>query len=268
MNKNDQVTVLVNSCDRYEEAWLPFFMLLKKYWSDCPFPLALNTESKDFSLDGLEIKVFHSRNSTWGGRLSDALKQIKTPYVIVMLEDFFLQKTVRTDKVLECLDAMQNDDSIGVFYFSRITGYDDGVESPFPAFKRMIATPHYSRYYLNCQTALWSRDVLLTAVQQVQSPWELEEMKYDQIPNDVLNKKFYCSKTTWYDKIRDEDIFSYLLVRDTGYGIFKSQWLWNNKDFFKREGIPCMCETLPTISRLLFLKDKYISIIKQYLNLK
>lgn len=261
MNQKNNVTVLVNSCDKYEEAWLPFFSLFKKYWPTCNYSLAINTESKNFSMDGMEIQMLHSCNTSWGGRLYEALKKISTPYVIVLLEDFFFQKPVREDKIKDCIHALEQDPSIAVFYFSRITGYK-GPEDEYTGFMRMIATPDYSRYYLNCQAAIWRKESLMKAVELCDSPWNLEEMKYEKIPAELKNMRFYCSSTTWYDKFRDGDIFSYLLVRDTGYGIYQSKWLWNNKNLFKKEGIPCKCETLPTLTKWSFIKQKYCNLLR------
>ena len=50
----DKIALLVNSCDKYEDLWAPFFTLLKKYWNP-EYPIVLNTESKDFNFEGLNI---------------------------------------------------------------------------------------------------------------------------------------------------------------------------------------------------------------------
>lgn len=262
MVTNSLVTVLVNSCDKYEEAWLPFLSLFKKYWPTCNFSMAINTESKDFSMDGMEIQMLHSCNTSWGGRLYEALQKIKTPYVIVLLEDFFFQKPVLEDKINACINALERNPSIAVFYFSHITGYK-GSDDDYEGFMRMNASPDYSRYYLNCQAAIWRRDSLMKAVEKCDSPWNLEEMRYEQIPAELRHMHFYCSTTTWYDKFRDGDIFSYLLVRETGYGIYQSKWLWNNKKLFQKEGIPCKCETLPTLTKWSFMKQKYSNLLRE-----
>ena len=218
-------------------------------------------------MDGMEIQMLHSNNSSWGGRLYEALQKISTPYVIVLLEDFFFQKPVREDKIKACINALEQDSSIAVFYFSRITGYK-GSDDEYAGFMRMIASPDYSRYYLNCQAAIWRKESLMRAVELCDSPWNLEEMKFNQIPTELKEMRFYCSTNTWYDKFRDGDVFSYLLVRDTGYGIYQSKWLWNNKKLFKREGIPCKCESLPTLSKYSYLRSKYLNAIKKRLTFK
>ena len=48
-----QLTVFVSSRDDYEDCWVPFFTLLKKYWPDCRLPIVLNTQQKHFAFDDI-----------------------------------------------------------------------------------------------------------------------------------------------------------------------------------------------------------------------
>ena len=46
---NNDVTIIVNSCDKYECAWEPFFKLFKINWPECEsFNIILNTEEKKY----------------------------------------------------------------------------------------------------------------------------------------------------------------------------------------------------------------------------
>ena len=47
IDKNSQYAVVVSSCDAYSDAWKPFFKLFFKYWSDCPFPIYLVTNTRE-----------------------------------------------------------------------------------------------------------------------------------------------------------------------------------------------------------------------------
>ena len=47
MRKND-ITIIVNSCDKYSDLWYPFFELLRIQWPDLSYPIILNTESKTY----------------------------------------------------------------------------------------------------------------------------------------------------------------------------------------------------------------------------
>ena len=55
MEKNNFV-VLINTCDKFEDCWIPFFKLWSLYWKNYNGTIYLNTEYKDFNYPGLEIK--------------------------------------------------------------------------------------------------------------------------------------------------------------------------------------------------------------------
>lgn len=245
-------SVLVCSCDKYEEAWAPFFALLKKYWSDCKFNLYLNTETKKCAIEG--VSTINVNEKSWTRRLNAALSKIDSEYVIVMLEDFFIQKKVASEKIDNLIDIMKKNTDIAVFYLNRITGYR--LQSEYAEYYKMIPSEENSRYMLNCQTALWRKEVLAKVTSSPYSPWEFEEIGYKNMAAELSKYRFYCSNTTYYDAIRDNDIFSYLLIRDLGYGIWQSKWLWNNKKLFKKEGIPFEPRQLPVMSKFEFLKNK------------
>ena len=83
--------VLVCSCDKYEDTWIPFFTLMKKYWSDCPYQIYLNTETKQYKDKlGMGVITLNSRPKySWSKRLKNCLRQIDSQFVILILDDFF-----------------------------------------------------------------------------------------------------------------------------------------------------------------------------------
>lgn len=85
-------TLLVSSCDKYKDAWKPYFILLKKYWPEVVnYEIVLSTETERMVDDiGLNIKYFHyNQSSSWSKRLKECLKNIDTKYILFNLEDFF-----------------------------------------------------------------------------------------------------------------------------------------------------------------------------------
>ena len=112
----EQLTILVNTCDAYEDLWVPFFTLLKKYWDPDGIRILLNTESKDFSFNGLKIECVHSLGEKrYGQRMLNALKQVKTKYVLLLLDDFFLRNPVDVDRIAQMVRWMQEDSGIACF---------------------------------------------------------------------------------------------------------------------------------------------------------
>ncbi|MBR2668842.1 MAG: hypothetical protein IKE36_03490, partial [Solobacterium sp.] len=75
----DKVVLLVNSCDAYEDCWIPFFTLLKKYWNP-HMPIYLNTETKSWSFEGLDIRTLQlyrkEDKPEWSERLIRTLQNI------------------------------------------------------------------------------------------------------------------------------------------------------------------------------------------------
>ena len=88
--KKDDVTILVNSCDLYEDTWYPFFKLLQMQWPDCPYKVMLNTETKEYNCPFMNVETIKSGNEkSWTARLKYALNKIDSEFVLFFLEDFF-----------------------------------------------------------------------------------------------------------------------------------------------------------------------------------
>ena len=86
-------SVLVNSCDKYEKLWPIFFSMLARFWPENKETVFLNTESKSYTHEGINIESLHTgEQRAWSARLISALHQIKTPYVLMILDDFILEE--------------------------------------------------------------------------------------------------------------------------------------------------------------------------------
>ena len=87
-----KITFLVNSCDKYEDTWHPFFECLWIFAGSIPYPIVLNTETKSYSSSHYDILTIHSPDSkTWSLRLLNVLDHIDTEYVFFFFFDYFLK---------------------------------------------------------------------------------------------------------------------------------------------------------------------------------
>lgn len=254
-------TILVNSCDSYEEAWMPFFRLFREYWPNCPFNIVLATQSKTSLEPG--ITTIHTGDGAWSQRINRALKQIETPYVLLFLEDYFLLKRVKQKEFLYYLNEIAQNQDIGAFYFNRIEGYDVPSDK-YVDFYDMNKTP-LIKYHLNCQIALWNREIFEEATRPIMSPWEFEYEGFGRVSERVRTKFFFCSQKTKHTMVQDFDVFSYLVHPKNGIGISKSKWLWNNETLFKKHNINCNFVTLDRMShtqyRMQLLRVKVVSML-------
>ena len=150
---SDKVTLLINSCDAYSDLWMPFFTLLKKYWSPMNLRIVLNTETIDYSFEGLNIDCVHPEHAEdpYGKRMLNVLSNIETPYVIPLLDDFFLRSKVDFGKIGKIVKWMDEDNDIVYFNCDCTNVYEDWELDKYPGYRRM---PYGCTYMLNMQAAV------------------------------------------------------------------------------------------------------------------
>ena len=257
---NNICSVLINSCDKYEDAWYPFFELVKKYWKDCEYPFYLNTESKNYKHDGVSLTVINCTvdGASWGKRLKDCLKSISSKYVILFLEDFFLQREVNQNELDACIRMMEENDKFTAIYFKQIAGFKKNYEGNV----RYFLMDENKMYKLNLQAGLWRKKDLEALVADDDTPWEFEFVGQNRLEGkDCL---FLCSRAGTHYNYKGA-VFPYLTGRTTGYGIWAGKWLWNNNKLFQKNGLTVKDVNLELFTRKDMLKY-YMRRIKEKLN--
>lgn len=229
---NENCSLLVCSCDKYSTAWYPYFELIKKYWPEHPQKIYLNTETKQYRCEGLDIQTINSdKHCTWSERLYHCLTQIDTKYVVFSLEDFFLLGYVDQKTIDQCMQWMEEDGNIAVcrLYHSNLSK----LKKVWKNSRFRIAESNI-QYRLDTQVALWNRETLLSFLDKSENPWQFEEKGSKRVAN---SKKTFL----WLYHEKDFDIdgmvFPYGVKPIYGYGIAWGRWLWKNKEWFKKNGI-------------------------------
>lgn len=225
--------VLVNSCDAYSDTWYPFFKLLKKYWPNREFPVFLNTESKKYEYEDMNINVINlpaklkaKKYITWGKRMIETLKRIDSEYVIFMLDDFFLTDYVNDTMVNQVLNWMDTNKNIAVFSLYPVSknAKEDTISLKYPGF---CLRNQKGPYRYNCQAAIWRKEELIKCFRKTENPWEWEL---------VGNKRSFTSSKEFYAlKDKSNLPFKYYFC---DIGIVRGKWkLPETADFFEKENI-------------------------------
>jgi hypothetical protein len=161
-------TVLAPSCDAYSDLWRPFFAQFFKHWPDCPFPVCLGSNQQVFD-DPRVRTITADHGNNWTNRVREQLRAIETPYVLMILEDFFLRAPVSTATVLASLDFARAADA----HMVRLV--------PRPAPDRAVAGQSAigevlpgSPYRLSTQAAIWKRETLIALMRDNESIWQFE----------------------------------------------------------------------------------------------
>jgi len=178
MTKAANFTLLVNTSDGFEDCWQPFFHLLTQHWPHCDIPILLNTENKDWSYPNLSICCTRvqacSRSSqrlSWSECLLAALEQVKTPIVLYMQEDYFVEKPIDVDLIQDLAVEMMTRPEIkhiGLTHF--------GSEGPFEVTEdpRLWRIPRRGKYRVSTQAGLWRVDTLRSYLCPGESGWMFE----------------------------------------------------------------------------------------------
>jgi hypothetical protein len=169
-------SILVNSTDSYEDCWLPFFKLFKVYWPDCKHQIWLNTEYKDFSFPGLNVKALQSAKAlgkekpTWSESFLHAFDTIESDIILYLQEDYFFKGAVQQEKVKKLVDLMYEHELtyVGLTDFGNI--------GPFqPSFHPDLwQVDQNDAYRISLQASLFNKHGMRKYVRKHENPWQFE----------------------------------------------------------------------------------------------
>ena len=207
----EKLTILVCTCDSYEDLWYPFFYLLDFYWPNLDCKIILNTETKSFSYKDLKIVSYSFGPELYGQRLLNHIKEVETPYLLLLLDDFFLRRPVDTEQLSKMIDFMDSDSEIASMYFQESKYVKE--QDSFNQFFRMN---RYSPYKLNMQAAIWRTSSLMKYWKAKDNPWIWEVFVNYTTFDD--KDKFYCLKDLKYSPI-------FYGFNPDGMGVYRGKWV-------------------------------------------
>jgi hypothetical protein len=109
------------------------------------------------------------KEGSWSGGLHYCLERIETPYVILLLEDFFLNQKVKHNKVMEFLELMKADPSIKCLRLVPVPAPSEAINEELGRYVRGEA------YRISTQMAIWEKNYLKQIAEEGESPWEFEQ---------------------------------------------------------------------------------------------
>ena len=207
--------VLVMSCDAYRDLWTPFFNLFRSNWPDCPFPVFLGTNFATF--DAPCVTTLKGGELEWSGRLRNCLERTDREYVLLLLEDFFLDSPVLTGKILSNLRALHELDGVVLRLCPR-----PGPTAALPSHAEIGMLERFAPYRVSTQAALWKRTALLSLLQDAESIWQFEWNGTAR--SEAMFDGFYCSY---------HPVLRYRHVVERG------QWFRSEAGYFSRQEIGC-----------------------------
>ncbi len=236
MNKHD-CTILILSCDKYADLWKPFFMLFRKHWPDCPYPVVLGSNTVTYK--DLKVETLLSGpDKDWSTSFRSILQQIETPYVFLWLDDIFPIGPVDGKRFALALEFMKKHKA----------KYVHGAPNPAPDL--VMENDTYGVYergapYRVTTFGFWEVNALKAILLSGEGPWKFEIMgSYRSSYTDG----FYCTMQL---------LFKRLHVVEKGR-IFQDAY-----EYCQRHGIPLSVSHRPLLGSAFHLKSE---IQKVYFN--
>lgn len=209
----ENISVLVNSCDKYSDVWEIFFPLFFRYWPDCPWQIYLGSNEKVYN-DPRVKTICVGKDRSWAESAYKMLEKIPTDNILFFLDDFFIFWKVNTDEVLKYYDVflklnanclrLRNSPEI----YNKVNGYEEIVEREKGEFNRVAL-----------DIAFWQKKTFMDLLKFGESPWQMEN-EGSKRSNQYTG--FYTSKK-WVIERRN--------------GLEAGKWMRYNLDLIKKEGL-------------------------------
>ncbi len=228
------VTILVNSCDKYEDAWHPFFECLYHFAGELPYPIVLNTESKQYSSPHYAVRCVNTlRRCSWSSRLHHVLDQVDTEFVFFLLEDYFLKDRFDVERFEAVIEYMKAHPDVAVVDIApRWAGSPEElaeVRCKYRDLKDYFEERNNQSFNITCAPGVWRTEALRTLLRDHEDAWDFE------IYVGLRAKKAGWKVVRYY--AHTPTIYEYDYQVWTGMGITAGHWLPKNPAFFEKLGI-------------------------------
>lgn len=167
----DKMTMLIMSCDKFSDLWDGHVKLLNENWSDRGMDTYIVTD-KENQRNYNDVSVFAAgTDMEWSERLDMALKNVKTEFVFLTLDDYFLIEKVSNDKINDLIEIMQKDKYDYIRLFLR------------PKCPRRARVKEYGKFYdintkdrysVNLYAGIWRKSFLEQTIRDKRNAWQFE----------------------------------------------------------------------------------------------
>lgn len=163
-----ETAFLVMSCERYKQAWEPFFTLLFRYWPDCPYSIYLCSDRGRYP-DPRIIPIELGEDLGWAKNFRTALERIPASRVILTLEDFLPTATWDTNRIRK-FARHAHDYDVGCLRLFACPG----PTAPWYATDALGTIGATDPYRISTMNAIWKKSMLIELIRDGMNAWQFE----------------------------------------------------------------------------------------------
>lgn len=167
----DKLTMLILSCEKFSDLWEGHIKLLETNWGDRGIDTYIVTDrSTDAQFQHVNI-ISAGEDKEYTERLAYALEFVKTEYVFITLDDYFLIKPVSNEKIEELISLADKEQLDYIRLFIRPTRANGEKIEGYKNIRRIKTERVYS---VNLYPGIWRKSFMLKTLVKPLSPWNYE----------------------------------------------------------------------------------------------
>lgn len=165
---NQSFAILVLSCDKCADVWLPSFKCFNDNFPARDWPVYLGSNTIKCQVPGV-VTILSGSDPDWSTSFKRILEQIPEKKLFVIVEDFFLSSKVDADVLTALVDFMLEKKANHIRYWAN-------PAPDLPTDNPLIGECVKGAPYRATVCGFWDRDFLLKLLLEGESPWNFEIM--------------------------------------------------------------------------------------------
>ena len=171
MKLQEKMTVLILSCELFSDLWEAHVKQLETYWPDRGMDTYIVTDA-EHPVEFERVKVMATgAGLEFSERLDIALDAVKTEYVFITLDDYFLRKPVSNEQISRLVAMM---DAERLDYVRLFKHPQKAKGAPLTGYKKVCWIKNEQNYSVNLYSGIWKTDFMKKTVRDVRDPWRFE----------------------------------------------------------------------------------------------
>ncbi len=172
----NELTILISSCEKYSDLWDANLHFLEQNWPDRAEETLLVTDAPtDRCYPHVEI-LCAGVDKEFTERLAAALEQVKTPYLLFLLDDYFLTEKIDQEKLHQSVRfaAREKIDYIRLYPASRHYLHREGAK-PFPEDPGFyLRDLREGEYKISLYPGIWKTEFMRRTLDRRLNAWQYE----------------------------------------------------------------------------------------------
>jgi len=166
---NNKLSIIIHTCDKYSDLWEGQIKLLNENWSNRNIETFLVTDlNRNIIYDNIKI-LSAGQGKELSQRTSFALQFIKTEYVFITLDDYFLLRPVSSEKIERLINIMDKENIDYIRLFS-----DPNSFKKFKKYKKLYEISLNKNYEVNLYQGIWRKSFIEKTLKEPLNAWQYE----------------------------------------------------------------------------------------------